>query len=210
MGSAVTKASISSGYKWRLGIIALACLGFSGWFFYDGAVGYPRKQAIHEAYLQIQADHPQDFNTRWVEMARERGWSTSTPKPYTDTDIMTQYIFAFLVLPVGLAFLWAFVRATGRWVAADETGLHSSSGQHAPWESIRQINKARWKTKGIAVVEYDSDKGPQKITLDDWKYEREPTVAIVAMVDERLGLTPSAEEAAAMTPAQREAEELAS
>lgn len=209
LGNVVTtKASISSGYKWRLGIIALACLGFSTWFFYDGAVKYPAKQAIHQTYLRIQEEHPTDFNTRWVERARDEGWPTTPPEPYTDMDITTQYIFALLVLPVGLAFLWAFVRALARWISADESGLHTSWGAQAPWDAIRSIDKQRWKTKGIAVVHYDDGGTSRKVTLDDWKYEREPTVAIVAMVDQRLGNTASAESEAAMTPADREAQEL--
>jgi hypothetical protein len=32
------KASISSGYRWRLGIIAAALLAFGAWFLYDGSV----------------------------------------------------------------------------------------------------------------------------------------------------------------------------
>ena len=205
----MTKASISSGYKWRLGIIAAACLGFSAWFFYDGAVGYPKKQAIHQEYLSIQEQYPEDFNSRWVERAQQEGWSTSPPKPYSDMDITTQYIFGFLVLPVGLAFLWAFIRTHGRWIAADEQGLSTSWGEQVPWDAVREVNKERWKTKGIAVVQYMTDQAQGKITLDDWKYDRDPTVQIVAMVDQRLGNTTSAETEAAMTPADREAEELA-
>lgn len=187
------RASISPGYRWRLGIIALACLGFAAWFFYDGYVAYPEIQEIHREYERIQAEHPTDFNQRWAEYAESRGWETDLPERKEDWDIVTQFIFCGITLPIGLAFLWAFIRTGGRWIASDEAGLHTSWGQHAPWSALRSIDKARWKTKGIAVVHYDDQGTPRKITLDDWKYEREPTTMIVNHVDERLG-TPLAAE----------------
>ncbi|MEX0655551.1 MAG: hypothetical protein WD151_15625 [Phycisphaeraceae bacterium] len=180
------KASISSGYRWRLGIIAIALLAFGGWFLYDAAVKYPARKHIYETRIQLEQDHPEQWRDLWIAEVEANGWPEN-PKAYTDRDIFIQYLCAALTLPLGLVFGIAFVRAGRRWIAADEQGLHTSWGQHAPWESLRRVDKTRWKTKGIAVVHYQANAGEQRITLDDWKYDRDPTVAILKQVDDQFG-----------------------
>lgn len=213
-----TKASISSSYRWRLGVVALFCLAFSAWFFYDAVVKYPKQIADYAEYERLKTDHPQDYMQRWDEYARAHGLEpTSAPVTRQSKDIPAQYILGALTGVVGLAFLVSYVRSGGRWIAADDQGLHTSWGQHAPWGSLTSIDKARWKTKGIAVVHYkDPAAGSErKLTLDDWKYDRDPTTELVAQVDAQLGnvtppeptqITPAGD----VTTAQRKAEELAS
>lgn len=177
------KATIRPGYRWRLGIISLAMLAFGGWFIYDGLVAYPRQQTVHETYERIRAENEQDWQTVWVAEAQANGWPQDPPKPVSDLDIIIQLVCAGITLPLGIIFGLSFVRAGGRWLATDEQGLHTSWGQHATWDAIREIDKTRWKTKGIAVVRYDDGGTTRKITLDDWKYDREPVGAMLAEVE---------------------------
>ncbi len=193
------KATVSPGYRWRLGIIAIALLAFSGWFLYDGLVKYPELQRMELAFAQLQQDYPGDWNSRWLTMAEEEGWPTETPEaPRSDWSIRTQYICAAITLPIGLIFLAGFVRASGRWVASDETGLSTSKGQRAAWDQIEAVDSSRWKSKGIAVVHYKAENGggssggasgAGRITLDDWKFDTPATKQIYRdIADHTTGL----------------------
>lgn len=190
-GQPIAKAYVAKSYKVRLGIIALACLGFAAWFFYDGAVKYPAEMELFQKHQELEKSGDPNWNQQWVQVLTERGLDpTYQVTERREMDIFTQYLMGALVLPVGLVFGWSFLRSQGRWIAADDTGLHTSWGQHAPWASLKTVDKSRWKSKGIAVVRYTDPSGSeQKITLDDWKYDRGPTVAIAAEVDRHLGIT---------------------
>lgn len=189
------KASISNGYRWRLGIIALMCIGWGLYCLYDGFIAYPAENAHYERYEAIKQAHPDTWRDEWDRLALENNLpiNPSELEHHEPWDIYAQYIMAAVTLPIGLLFGVAFMRAKSRWIAGDEQGLHTSWGQHAPWDAITSVDKTRWKSKGIAVVYYrdPAGNGERRITLDDWKYEREPTTALVAAVDAKLGNTAS-------------------
>lgn len=186
-----TKAHVSKGYKWRLGVIALACLAFAAWFFYDGSVKYPKQKAIHDEYVRLQNSANEDpaWNQKWIELATANGWSIDVPTPRSDMDIFTQYLMGALVLPIGLLFAYSFLRWQFRWVGMDEAGLRTNAGEQVPWSAIRGLDDARWKSKGISHVRYaDAGGAERRLLLDDWKFERVPTTQIHDAVARRLGL----------------------
>lgn len=184
------RANISNGYIWRPGVIGAMMLLFSGWFLYDGFVGYPLQQKIWNDYHQIVQDNPGDpveHARLWAEHAEANGWETSTPKKeITDKDIFTQKIIATITAPVGLYFLWTFLMTRGRWVEVDEQVISTSTGKRATYDEITSIDKSRWQRKGIAVVHFGQGGSADRIILDDWKYEREPTKRILAAIEERM------------------------
>ena len=48
------RATISSGYRWRLGLLTAMVLGFGVFFLYDGLVRYPKQRehyAIYERFI---------------------------------------------------------------------------------------------------------------------------------------------------------------
>ena len=182
------KANIARGYRARLGIIALALIGFAGWAAYDGFIYWPKLVERWEAFEQVEENNPRDWQAAWVEYAQERGWPTDKPDKKTQQSLFTQYVIIVLTLPLGLYFAYSFVRAGGRWVESTGEGLRTHDGREATWDQIKSINKDRWKSKGIAVVTYDSEQGEKTITLDDWKFEREPTAAILAEIEAHTGL----------------------
>ena len=168
------KAPTRSGYRWRLGLIGLAMLGFGLYCVYDWQIGYPHKKHVYESYLQIKEQYPQTYPTEWDRHATQRGWSNAVPSEKTDQDIRTQLIMALITLPIGLYFTWKFIASLSRWIAMDDRGLSASGGKQVPFESIRGVDWSRWKTKGIAVVRYDDAGRERKLVLDDWKYETQP------------------------------------
>ncbi|MEZ6192739.1 MAG: hypothetical protein R3C45_15805 [Phycisphaerales bacterium] len=184
------RANISKGYIWRPGLIGIAALVFSAWFFYDGLVKYPRLMKMWDEYNQIVQDTPGDPVEQaklWAEHAQQNGWPKETPKKkMEDKDILTQKVLGFITAPVGLYFLFTFVMSLGRWIEADEQGVRTRSGQETDYASIKSIDKSRWQSKGIAVVQYEKAGQPGRITLDDWKFEREPIKRILEAIEERM------------------------
>lgn len=187
----MTKATISSGYRWRLGIVALAMLIFGAYFVYDGWIGYPHKQKIQLAYQQVvqnNQDNPPAIQRKWQAMAASHGWPQDTPTaPISDMSIYTQWICAGITLPIGLFFGIGFMRTGWRWIGADEDGLHNHKGLHIPWEAIRSVDDARWDRKGIAIVNYEKDGKSGRLVLDDWKFQRQPIDEIHERVAAAIG-----------------------
>jgi hypothetical protein len=181
------RANISKGYIWRPGLIGVAALFFSAWFLYDGMVKYPLQQKQSQEHADIYQTHtdPIAAERAWETLAAEKGWPTKTT-PREDKDIFTQKLLAGITGPVGLYFMVTFLFSLGKWVEADENGVRTRSGQTTDYTSIKSVDKSRWKSKGIAVVHYETSGQPGRITLDDWKYEREPTKRILEAIDERM------------------------
>lgn len=182
------RANISKGYIWRPGLIGVAALVFSAWFFYDGFVKYPHMKLMSDERTAIYQKHidPNEAEREWAELAGSKGWPVDKPTAKTDTDIMTQKILGGITAPVGLYFLFTFVMSLGRWVEADEQGVRTRGGQETDYASIKSIDKSRWQSKGIAVVQYEKNGQAGRITLDDWKFEREPTKRILEAIEERM------------------------
>ena len=181
------KVRSRTGFLARLLILALFCLGFSAYFFYDGAVGYPAQTVRANKYLEFRESGAHDWREQWAGYAKEQGWSTKDPgAPKTEADIFNQYAFGTMLAPVGLLFLVFFFRAKLRWIELTETGLRTSWGQELTFDEILVVDKKLWKKKGIARVLYEREGRKRRLTLDDWKYETEPTQDVLWEVEEHL------------------------
>jgi hypothetical protein len=176
--------------------LTAAVLLYGGaYFLYDGFVRYPHQNEIFNGYAEIKAKYtsPETREAQWQQVARERGWPVEFSGEYpgmqhSSTDMWTQRVIGLICTPLGLLLLVNMVRHIGRWVELDETKLRSSWGQEAAMDQIRRLNKARWKTKGIAVAEYVEGGGRERrLVLDDWKYDRQATADIVRELEGRLG-----------------------
>lgn len=106
----------------------------------------------------------------------------------TDGSIMTQKILGFVLIPISIMMVFSWFQTFSRWVAADENGVTTSSGQNAPWASMTKLDKLRWPKKGIAFLHYeDADKRiGQKILLDDFKFDRVATEQIIRAIEDHL------------------------
>ncbi len=181
------KATISPGYRWRLLLISLAMLGFGAYCVYDWQIGYPKMVEKYQTYEQIKQDHPNDHPRVWKEKTEAEGWNPRVPKKKTDRDVFTQLIMALIVLPIGFYFVFKFIRENGRWVAMGQAGLTASGGRAIPWVRMEDLDETRWKTKGIAWLNYRDEQGQaRKLLLDDFKSEREPIKQIVQRVQQHL------------------------
>jgi len=190
----MTKATISRSYLLRIGLIALACLGWGAYCIYDGFVAYPAQTEVYLEFKKTQTDNPTGWQEEWETKAKENGWPLKQGKikDRRGFDTYAQYVMAAITLPIGCVFGLGYLRNAGRWVAADESGLTTNSGKTAAWEDIQDVDTTRWKTKGIAYVIFrkpsDSEGQTDRILLDDWKFDREPTRKIMQQIEQHLGL----------------------
>lgn len=177
-------ANMSSSYLWRIGLIVLFCFGMSLWFLYDGAVKYP---AQRERALMYQTLDEQNRLGEWKEITSERGWPLEYPgDPMPPYKITAQFIMAAMAFPPGFLYLIFFLRCRGRWIEASETGLRTSWGQQLEFGDILALDKKKWKAKGIAKLKYQQGNRKRRLVLDDYKYDREPTGAILRQVESHL------------------------
>jgi len=124
---------------------------------------------------------------KWEDIAEQRGWSTKDPgKPKEKIDFWIQFVIASLLAVPGLCFLFRYFRARGRWIEADETGLRTSWGQQLEFGQIVSLDKKRWKSKGIARIDYQQNGRKRRLVLDDWKFDADPTKAILLVVESRI------------------------
>lgn len=195
----IHKASMVMAYRIRLLAISAMLLLFTAWCAYDGFVAYPHEKERYEAYRDLEDPTNPDWQREWNELAASKGWETTEPGETTQMDIYTQFIMGGVLAPFGLVMLAVFIITGTKWVGVEEDALVASGGKRATWDDIRDIDKSRWGTKGIAVVYYGSN---GKITLDDWKYERDTTGLILEFVEEKTGLGGEDETPAADTEAK--------
>jgi len=190
------RAKIRGGYMVRLVVLTAAVLLYGGaYFLYDGFVRYPRQNEIFGAYDEIKRTYtsPEMRETQWEQVARQRGWPVEFSGEYpgtqhSNTDIWTQRVIGLICAPLGLLMLVNMIRHIGRWIELDDATLRASWGQETAVDQIRRLNKARWKTKGIAVAEYVEAGGQERrLVLDDWKYDRQAPAGIVKELEARLG-----------------------
>lgn len=191
------KARIRSGYRARPLLIALLLLAYGLWAVYDGFYHYPSDNEKYREFVEFK--EARDIES--VSEAPTREWEAYAEKhnlpldyneipsmQHSSSDMMLQYVLMGICLPLGLLALGAAIRCGWLWIGTDEKGLHTSTGQFAPWSQINSIDKSRWHHKGIAVVHYTDQQGnARRITLDDWKYDTEPTRQMLRQVEEQLG-----------------------
>jgi len=178
------RAKISVRYLLRAGIIAVVCIGFFFWCLYDAKVKYPNQMERAKKFEKLKAE---ERLGEWDALADERGWSRENPgKPKTEGDIWSQYIFAAISGPVGLLFLFFFLRARGSWMEASDTGINTSWGEQFEHGQITMLDKKNWKKKGIAKVTYQQDARTRRLTLDDCKYDFEETEKILRQMEANI------------------------
>ncbi len=183
-----TRATISPSYRWRIGIVGLAAVAFGCWFIYDWKIGYPAKQALYNEYQSVVAPEGDgkllgNYQQAWHEYATAKGYSTSEPKEVSDRDIETQLYYGLPCFLVGIPFVVSCLLMGRRFVEVDDEQVWDHKGRKATWDQITHIDKSRWATKGIAVIEYKAEGVTKRITLDDWKYDRAATQSILAQVE---------------------------
>lgn len=172
----------------RFWIMGIAAIGFAFWCLYDGIIAWPREQ---ERALVWEKDFADKSTEAWITFAEEQGWSTSLPEESKSeedyrTAIYGQYAMAIVSGLIGLWLLSIPIRARGRWIEASDTGITSSWGESLNYSDIVEVNKRQWRSKGIAKVTYLDNGRKRKFAIDDYKFDRYPTDAILYELEQRI------------------------
>jgi len=159
------------------GLIPVFLIGFGLWFLWDGLIGYPRSNERWDAHERLK-----DKSGEWEKLCAARGWKTEPPhRRFEQSDIVGQYVFAGLTGAMGLFSLIYWLRARRSVLRSDAEAVFTPSGTRVPYESITQVDRRKWKSKGLATVFYSLNGAKGRFVLDDAKYE--PT-ALDAILDD--------------------------
>ena len=176
-----------------MGIVAI---GFALWSLFDGMVKYPAQRVRGFEEFKIdnksqfedpkvkaltvdQFERTADEKHEWAKYSHERGIK-SIP------EIFTQYVQATVAGLVGIFLISIPLRSRGRWIEANESGITSSWGESFQYNQVEQLNKRRWRDKGIAKVTYIDGNRRKLFVVDDFKFMREQTDAILAELEQRI------------------------
>jgi hypothetical protein len=178
------EARVTSIWKLQRLFVALFFLGFAGFFFWDGKIGYPRS---NERWIAYEQHKTENRVSEWPADAARRGWTDKVPeKFYKAEDIVMQYICGIISGILGSFVLVYWVVNKGRVLKTAEGAVFEPSGKRIPFKSITGLGKKNWEKKGLAIVRYDVDGRQGKFVLDDYKFEAEPTHQILAEIEEHL------------------------
>ncbi|HEX5472751.1 MAG TPA: hypothetical protein VFW73_12745 [Lacipirellulaceae bacterium] len=187
-----------------MGILAIA---FSLWCLYDGLIGYPRKRLkgfdeFKSDYQSLfadskipktlpeftakahreNADHSiKDAVLTWDKYAHDR----SIP---VEANIVFQFIMTGIAAFVGVLLIAIPLRRRNQWIELDDTSLRTSWGKSFNIDQIESMNKRKWRNKGLATITYRQGNRKRVFTIDDMKFMRGPTDAILFEIEQRVGV----------------------
>lgn len=168
--------------------MGIGAILFSLWSLYDGVIGYPHEQLRAVTWEKEFSDQPTE---KWIAYAEEQGWSTSLPSESKSEDdynssIALQYSFFVVTGLLGIWLISIPLRARGRWIESTDTGITSSWGQTLNYSDVVNLDKRQWKKKGIARVAYIDSGKKRKFVIDDYKFDRYPTDAILYELEQNI------------------------
>jgi hypothetical protein len=192
------EARIASTWKKQKFFVGLMLIAFGGWFFFDGAIGYPLANNRYRVWKKF---HDANQENEWMAFADQEGWKRNewnqfladhhlTAKPpevaYGSEKISGQFLFGSLTAGLGVIILVYWLTQIGRVLRTDEEAVYTPAGVRVPFGSITGVGKKKWDSKGIATVRYELDGQRSQFIVDDYKFEAEPTRKILAEIEEKL------------------------
>lgn len=177
-------ARITPIWKKQKLFVGLFLLLFGAWFFWDGAVGYPR---TNERYYAWKKYRNAGQDAEWRAYAASRGWKPQPPEhPFTEIQIRGQYLYGSLAAFSGVLALLYWWRQLSRTLQLDDEAVTSPSGTRVPFSAITGLGLKKWESKGLAVVRYEIDGRKGEFLVDDYKFDTEAARAIVEEIKRRL------------------------
>jgi hypothetical protein len=189
------RAENDAGYSRKFLIMGIVAVGFALWCLKDGALTYPELRArgfaeYRAAHPLIKQADPAEFEAqatgeergKWQQFAEEYGFKTGP-------EIATQFLIAVIAGSIGLFLISIPVRSRGQWIEMDDAGqIQTSWGQSFHPDQIEQIDKRKWRKKGIARIKYRDGERERLFVVDDFKFLRAPTDAILFELEQRAGI----------------------
>ncbi len=183
-----SRAVFTKSFLRRYLLIAAVFLGWGAYCAWDGFVAYPREFPVAEEFAKLEGMESGPKQERWEQLAREKGWKLN--KPHTAEEIQSrifqQDVMLGICLLVGLPALLKYFSSRNSWVEGTTTGWTTSWGESVEFKSVKQLNKKKWKNKGIARATYESNGQEKTFVFDDFKFDREPTGKILRNLEATL------------------------
>lgn len=178
------EAHVTPIWKKQKLFVAIFLIAFGAYFFYDGAIGWPRaneRYYKHQEYVQAN-----DLGS-WAAYAKEKGWSQTPPeKAHTKQEIGAQYVYGTILALVGLMTLAYWAQQIRRTLKLDDAAITSPAGTRVPFECITGLGLKKWESKGFATVRYEVNGRKGEFIVDDYKFETDTTRQIIDAVKQRL------------------------
>jgi len=160
--------------------MAIMINGMALWFCYDGFVAWPAEAKRHAQLEVITAELvPADKEIDPKDPAVIRAWETyaaannlkpKVPKKRTDSDIGGQRKIGGVILTIGFGFIGWVLLQHRRSVRADGDLITGPSGEQVHLDSIIDMDRRKWASKGIAYAIYEVDGRSRRLCLDDHKF----------------------------------------
>ena len=129
--------------------VTLLMAGLGCWFVFDGAVAYPKMDA--------------------VEFCEKYHKNLENPEREKANAIVRQYQFASLAFIAALAIGCHLLKVRGESLAWDDDGMVGSLtfGKDAFFRNVKEVDRRHWGKKGILRIVMDDGR---RITLDAWHH----------------------------------------
>jgi len=192
------EARITPIWKKQKLFVALFLFAFAAYFFWDGAVGYPRADT---RYREWKSYHDDGRLAEWPAHAQQKGWKADEWQKWLDDPhqqgqipaerfgrgkILEQFVCGGVVGLLGLITFTYWFSQKDRKLRSDAEAAYAPNGKRVPFSAITGLGKKKWEAKGLANVRYEIDGRKGQFVLDDYKYDRDPTHQILAEIEEQL------------------------
>jgi hypothetical protein len=176
------QATLSKTWKNRQTIISVALIALGAWFFYDGAIGFPKKNVRFRAHRELVE---QGRESEWAALAQKNGWPPHAPeKEYKPVDLKGQFVLGGASAVAGLIALGLLVKSLGQQLRSDDEGICGASGRRVPFSAITGLDRSKWESKGIVFALFEINGRKGRLMLDDYKFAG--AEAIIKQAEEQL------------------------
>jgi len=195
---AVIVCPVSRWYFRRIGLIAALFVGLGLYFFYDGAIGYPRANfhaALFEAFEAGKNGEPFEplafdgiadlegkreelrnahetgsLGGSWAAFAAARHLGEARPDRHSAGSIRQQFVFGWVLIGLtGVVGVYALIQRNRKLrVGAD--WLETPGGKRIDFSRIAGVDFSKWD-RGIALLEIaEPEGGSSQVKIDDYRY----------------------------------------
>lgn len=173
-------ARISNEWRRRMILMALMINGSGLWFLYDGCLAWPSEAKRYEKLVEITVGHVPEGKKlddkdpaiirAWEQYASQNDLPAKVPKNRTEGDISAQRIIGGILLFAGVAFVGWVLLQHRKSVRADGDIITGADGEQVHLDSVVDMDRRKWRNKGIAYAIYEKDGKRLRLCLDDHKF----------------------------------------
>ena len=173
-------ARISSEWRRRMIFLGAMIWGSALWFAYDGYIAWPAEESRYQTLVELTADSIEEgdkitdknpvVKQAWQTYAAQNDLKSKVPKHRSEGDLTGQRGAAGVIAVIGFIFTAWVLLQHRRSVRAEGETITGASGEQVDFDSIVDMDRHKWETKGIAYAIYLKDGKKKRLCLDDHKF----------------------------------------